>query len=1368
MPPKKHIVRNGNAGNSAKASKPKESPEPSTAGQPERRTLFPPGSKTPLALLNERCQKNGWERPFVEPQRRAGGAYTCVITLRRADKKTSTIESVRMEPHPPLSKETADEAKHWGAVYALYRFANNLQLNMVLPPEPRKYWAELADEHKKAPEHQAWQYMPDPFAARKMVDERQSRARAKREEEEAQSDSGFDGDTAGSRAPASKPRAAKEFQYAPEVRMAQSLRDSVEAAIKTSPKAVESFPELRNTDIETASKSNFDGETLSKQLATLGFNQHAVKRVLSLLSRPPPYDPYLASLKQLSDLDAALTHLLMTMNESDLPKAFLDQKGKGTTGGFVSSLHSGNSSEDLQTRWTRERATKEAGWPEKSVQECLSVSTDWGTLMEMLGRKLLGLEIPQDIAAQIAESAPEVDVEERDTLRNEEIEALLSVHPEASMKDQTLVIPIPESSLTLHIIYPPHHPYPFPGSTTPYRVPPMYITSPKSPPYVRLHILSGLLSSLYNPSDDGDSLHGVLETGQGIAFAAIDFASSLWVEMQQRGPPDVSEVMKHLLPPPDTKPSTPVATLPSAPQTPEPTGARSKKRKAAGDERTDERVLADFETMRSKPEYRKFLEQRQRLPAWGAQEDIIKLIERNRVTIVVGETGCGKTTQLPQFILDHLITSKRGKQALILVTQPRRVSALGVSARVGAERLEDGSVGYAIRGDSKTTAKTKLLFVTTGVALRRLATDEDRTLSNVTHIIIDEVHERSVDSDFLLLELRELLTRNKTIKVVLMSATINQKTFVDYFGGAPVIEIPGFTHPVKDFYLEDLLPVVSYRPASVKATEKKLTEQQEATRQVYRDKGMDEEVIIAMEHISRANRVDYQLLAACISRVIDQATDPKAAILVFMPGVQEITAAIEAIKALPNAKEALDVFPLHANLTVDQQKLVFQPCRRRRVVVATNVAETSITIPDVVYVIDAGRVKEISYDMATAMSKLTETWVTKAAARQRRGRAGRTQPGECYKLYTRKQEEAMIDFPVPEILRVSLDALSLQVKAAREDEDVTLFLSKAIDPPKVEAMKEAWRTLENLGAIEEDGRLTALGRHMANPVLTVAASLSSKPLFFSPTDKRDEAKQARQRFATGNSDLLTDVRAYDKCMSLRSSGRSEQQKFCDTNFISPNTVREITSLRNDFHSALAGIGFVPMDSKLTDPSLNVHSANENLVKSVVCGGLWPRVARVSSPKQLFDKVQAGTVEREREAKEYKLFEKGERVFIHPQSVMFDGLGSHKSPFFVYFSKNMTSKVFLRDVTEVPMYGALLFGGKVTVNHIAGGLIISSDGDGIKLKAWPRIGVLVNQLRRLLDAQLARSLDDATICGVSDGNLVIDAMLSLLDRDGLSM
>ncbi|KAG8985528.1 hypothetical protein FRB90_004651, partial [Tulasnella sp. 427] len=1003
-------------------------------------------------------------------------------------------------------------------------FANNLQLNMVLPPEPRKYWVELADEHKKAPEHLAWQYMADPFAARKLVDERQEKARARQEEREAQADS--ESSEVGSLKPgarASTSNPSKAFQNAPEVRMAQSLRESVENAIKSS-------------DPKPSQEAAIDVETLSKQLATLGFNQHAIKPAISLLTRPPPYEPYLASLKELPDLDAALTHLLMTMNESELPKAFLDRKGKGNTGGFVSSLHSGHSSEDLETRWIRERATKEVGWPERAVGECLSRSKDWGMLMEALGKKLIGLELPTDMEEELNQVDSSLDLEERDIIRQGEIEAVLSVHPDASVKDQTLSIPIPDSSLTLHVIYPPDHPYPHPGSQAAlglFRVPPIYITSPKTPPYVRLHVLSQILGSLYKPLESDGSLYEVLETGQGIVFAVIDFTSSVWTALEQANPPDLSEVMKHLLPPPDPQ-SPKLVPIASAPQVRAEAGSQPKKSKHSVDRRTAEAVLNDFESLRSKPEYQAFLDQRQKLPAWAAQENIIRTVERHRVTIIVGETGCGKTTQLPQFILDHLITSRRGKTASILVTQPRRVSALGVSARVSAERLDDGSVGYAIRGDSKVTAKTKLLFVTTGVALRRLATDEDQSLNDVTHIIVDEVHERSVDSDFLLLELRELLHRNRTIKIILMSATINQKTFVDYFGGAPVIEIPGFTHPVRDLYLEDLLQVVSYRPAS------------------------------------------------------------------------------------------------------------------------------------------------------------------------RRGRAGRTQPGECYKLYTKKQEESMINFPIPEILRVPLDALSLQVKAAREDEDVTMFLAKAIDPPKVEAMNEAWRTLENLGAIDAEGKLTALGRYMSllpldlrlakmlilgavfrclDPVLTAAAALSSKPLFYSPNEQRDEAKQARQRFSTGNSDLLTDAKAYEKCMALRSSGRSAQQRFCDANFISPATVRELTSLRADFHSALAGIGFVPINSNPTDVSLNTHSTNENLVKSVICGGLWPRVAMVSTPKQLFDKVQAGTVEREREAKEYKLFERGERVFVHPQSVMFEGVGSHKSPFFAYFSKNMTSKVFLRDVTE---------------------------------------------------------------------------------------
>lgn len=185
--------------------------------------------------------------------------------------------------------------------------------------------------------------------------------------------------------------------------------------------------------------------------------------------------------------------------------------------------------------------------------------------------------------------------------------------------------------------------------------------------------------------------------------------------------------------------------------------------------------------------------------------------------------------------------------------------------------------------------------------------------------------------------------------------------------------------------------------------------------------------------------------------------------------------------------------------------------------------------------------------------------------------------------------------------------------------------------------------------------------------------------------------RARQRFATANSDLLSAVKAYDQATATgQGSGRSAQQQFCEDNFISASAVREITSLRRDLYNALASIGFVPLRGFADNPDLNTHSSNYNLVKAVICGGLWPRIAHVSTPKAVFDQVQSGTIERDHEAKEYKVFEESERVFVHPQSVMFSALDTTRSRFLAYFVKSMTSKVFLRDVTEVRSSSPRLF------------------------------------------------------------------------------
>ncbi|KAG6380964.1 P-loop containing nucleoside triphosphate hydrolase protein [Boletus reticuloceps] len=693
-----------------------------------------------------------------------------------------------------------------------------------------------------------------------------------------------------------------------------------------------------------------------------------------------------------------------------------------------------------------------------------------------------------------------------------------------------------------------------------------------------------------------------------------------------------------------------------------------------------------------------------------------------------------------------------------------RISALSVAARVSAERADDGSVGYAIRGESKQDKRTKLLFCTTGVLLRRLGSGDK--LENVTHVIVDEVHERSVDSDFLLLELRELLLRHDTLKVVLMSATINHEIFVKYFDNAPLLTIPGFTHPVEDRYLEDFIDLLHYVAPTKRSVKGQNDTEYEDT---LRSRGLSELGISSIRNIIAAGHIDYQLISMLV-KYITSAPDIPTGILIFLPGVEEIRRCITAIYNTVVENE-VDIYALHANLTSEEQRRVFKVTKKWKIIVATNVAETSITIDDVVYVIDGGKVKETSYNPDTGLSTLTEQWTTRAAARQRRGRAGRTKPGLCYKLYTRKHEENMSSFPVPEILRIPLESISLMVKVTRENEDVQHFLEKAIDPPDVSAMDKAWSTLQELGAVDKESKLTALGRYMAmlpldlrlgkmlvlglilrclDPVLTIVASLSSKPLFASPFDKREAATQAKLRFDKHNSDLLTDVHAYNECTRFRSDNESRRtfRRFCEENFISTNAVHEITSLRQDFFSSLLDMGLTAMSSTPNSPNLNMNSTNTNLIKAVILGGLWPRVARVHLPSSAikFDKVQAGTVQRENAAKEYKMYDlKNGRVFLHPSSVLF-GESTWKSPFLAYFQMQQTTKVFVRGATEVPVYALLLFGGPVTVNHVGGRLAVGNGNETFRLRAWPRIGTLVNQLRRLLEAQLQGCIEQGLLLG----------------------
>ncbi|KAM6498647.1 P-loop containing nucleoside triphosphate hydrolase protein [Amanita muscaria] len=1326
MPPKrgKGIVKSGNAGNSTKASK--SAPVPIPGSVDEKRPLFPAGFKYPLTILNERCHINGWEKTDVQTYQHSDG-WSFAVTLSRINKKTSEKESVRMEPRPAYTRPSAIEARHWGATYALYRFCNHMKLHLVLPPGPRDYWNELEVEHKSAAPQLQWLYATDPFAAKKEFEDREAQLSQPNK--------------SASRSGRQRGEASGGYKDLPEVKMASTIRELVEEAIK---KGLSIYPEAAENDAYQLTDETT--KNVSRQLEHLNFAPAQIQSAIKFLSESSATAVNL--LATLSPLEAAIEYLVLYVPECDLPQRFLPSKNSSNP--FVTSLHSG--SDDIKIRWIEEKATKEAGWPENIVKECMAdtrLTTNWDSLLVALGRRLIGENNEEISDISTINSQPY-------NIDSVELEAYSATF----VTESELIMPLFSAPVKVHIFISTDSAtaYPRPGFI------PLYLSSESVPAYVRLHLLSRFLI--------GTTSDCFLESGEGFCLAAMRLLEEEWENLENNGRPDISSVLQHLLPRNESRPSSSV-DVPEAANVQELSSGNRRQRSKLADKRSNIEIREEFITLRRKVEYLSLSSARQRLPAYKAKDAFLQTLQSHRVVVVVGETGCGKTTQIPQFILDSLILSDKGLDVSILVTQPRILAAISVANRVSAERLNDGSVGYAVRGDTKTSDKTKLLFCTTGVALRRMTSDQ---LQGVSHVIVDEVHERGIDSDILLLGLKQVLEKNDNVRVVLMSATINHEKFAEYFGGAPVLTIPGFSHPVTDFYLEDIESTIRDHAGPMKGNRATQGKEDSSNNGAPRRRGR--------------NQVDYQLIAAVVSYTMTSA-EKRGGILIFLSGIQEIRQCINTIRDVIDNKEA-DILPLHANLSNEEQSRVFKQTSKWKIIAATNVAETSITVDDVIYVIDTGKVKEMRYDPELHLSKLEECWISRAAGRQRRGRAGRTQPGTCYKLYTRQEEGDMEPFSVPEIHRIPLENAVLYVRTMYEGEDAKTLLGRAIDPPQNAHFDLAWNTLVDLGAVEPSGRTTPLGRYMAglpadvklakmlilgtifqclDPILTIVACLSSKPLFVSPMDKRDEATSARARFSTAGSDLLTNLRAYEECMRLRAQGDNTRaiSRFCEENFISPSSVQSVTSLRNSFFSNLTELGLIPAHLNPSSKVLNYNSDLMNLVKSIVLGGLWPHVARVRVRQgaQKFDQIQAGTIAREIKARDYTLYDpKDGRVFLHPGSVLFD-CTSWKCDFVTYFHKYQSDKVYLRDATQVPLYSLLLLGGSVTVNHVMGGLDVVSSNGKIKLKAWPRIGILVNQLRRLLDAQLAKCFENGAVLSNMPNREVIEAFQALIINDGMS-
>ena len=529
-------------------------------------------------------------------------------------------------------------------------------------------------------------------------------------------------------------------------------------------------------------------------------------------------------------------------------------------------------------------------------------------------------------------------------------------------------------------------------------------------------------------------------------------------------------------------------------------------------------LLKQFKSRNILPKQETMNTQRRKLPAWQLREKIVESVRNHQVTIISGETGSGKSTQSVQFILDDSIQRGVGAECNLICTQPRRISAIGLADRVSDERCSrvGDEVGYSIRGETKIRpGRTQITFMTVGVLLRRLQTsggsrdDVAAALEKTSHIFIDEVHERSLDTDFLLALLKNVLTLRKELKIILMSATLDSQFFEAFF--SPVssvssVQIPGRTFAVEDYYLDDVLRMTGFGIAPGD--------------EGYESDGpadSDRNIGTAIQRVGL--KINYKLIADTVRMLTTQLGQQNGGILIFLPGTMEINWTIDAIRSI----SGIYALPLHASLTPSEQRRVFPPAPtgQRKVVAATNVAETSITIEDIVAVIDCGRVKETTFDPANNMVKLEEVWASRAACKQRRGRAGRVRAGVCYKLYTRNAELKMAERPEPEMKRVPLEQLCLSVKAMGI-KDTGNFLAEAPTPPDAMAVEGAMRLLHRIGALDCD-ELTSMGEHLSiipadlrcgklviygatfgclDACLTIAAILSTRTPFVAPQQKR--------------------------------------------------------------------------------------------------------------------------------------------------------------------------------------------------------------------------------------------------------------------------
>lgn len=609
-------------------------------------------------------------------------------------------------------------------------------------------------------------------------------------------------------------------------------------------------------------------------------------------------------------------------------------------------------------------------------------------------------------------------------------------------------------------------------------------------------------------------------------------------------------------------------------------------------------------------------QQREFLPVYACRHDLLKIVRDNSVVIIVGETGSGKTTQLTQYLHEDGYT----KYGMIGCTQPRRVAAMSVAKRVSDEmEVELGEeVGYSIRFEDCTSEKTMIKYMTDGILLRESLREPD--LDHYSAIIMDEAHERSLNTDVLFGLLRSVVSRRTDLKLIVTSATMDAQKFADFFGNIPVFNIPGRTFPVDLLYSK--------------------------------------------------NHVEDYVDAAVKQAIQVHLTGNPGDILIFMPGQEDIEVTCEQIKErLGEVDDApgLAVLPIYSQLPSDLQAKIFQaaPDGLRKCVVATNIAETSLTLDGIMYVIDCGYCKMKVFNPRIGMDALSIFPVSQANARQRSGRAGRTGPGTCYRLYTeREYREELLSATVPEIQRTNLSNVVLLLKSLGVE---NLLQFHFMDPPPEDNLLNSMYQLWILGALDNTGQLTKLGRKMVEfpldpslskmliiseemecslDILIIVSMLSVPSIFFRPKGREEDSDAAREKFQVPESDHLTYLNVYQQ---WKTNGYSGQ--WCQDHFIHVKAMRKVREVR-------AQLKEIMEQQKMRLVSCGT---DWDVIRKCICAAFFHQAARL---KGIGEYVNTRT---------------GMPAHLHPTSALF-GMG-FTADHIVYHELVMTAKEYMQVIND---------------------------------------------------------------------------------------